>query len=153
MTDKIVLLILCHLIGDYVLQPRFIANTKGQNWYHMFIHCALYCAPFWFFFGCTWELALVFTVHVLIDTMKARWGLIGYRSDQTAHYGILSLYIPRLYTGDMFSDNDLWIMIGGLLTGVLIIVVLDIVYDRKTHRLEMEEYYERLGQSPHNWGY
>ena len=29
-------LILCHLVGDYVLQIDFIAKTKGQNFYHLF---------------------------------------------------------------------------------------------------------------------
>lgn len=41
----IVLIVLCHLIGDYVLQCDFIAQTKGKNWYHLFVHCALYCVP------------------------------------------------------------------------------------------------------------
>ena len=36
----IILIILCHLIGDYVLQCDFVAQTKGKNWYHLFIHCA-----------------------------------------------------------------------------------------------------------------
>ena len=43
---KIVLIVLCHLFGDYVLQCDFIASTKGKNWYHLFVHCALYCLPF-----------------------------------------------------------------------------------------------------------
>ncbi len=33
----IVLIVLCHLIGDYVLQCDFIAQTKGKNWYHLFV--------------------------------------------------------------------------------------------------------------------
>lgn len=45
MIEKIVILIMCHLIGDYVLQIDFIAKTKGQNLYHLFVHCALYCLP------------------------------------------------------------------------------------------------------------
>lgn len=47
----IVLIVLCHLIGDYVLQCDFIAQTKGKNWYHLFVHCALYCVPFLIAFG------------------------------------------------------------------------------------------------------
>ena len=49
----IVLIVLCHLIGDYVLQCDFIAQTKGENWYHLFVHCALYCVPFLIVFGWT----------------------------------------------------------------------------------------------------
>lgn len=45
MVKKVIQLILCHLIGDYFLQIKYIAETKGKNWYHLFVHCALYCIP------------------------------------------------------------------------------------------------------------
>lgn len=32
MIEIIYKLIICHLIGDYVLQNDFIAKTKGENW-------------------------------------------------------------------------------------------------------------------------
>jgi hypothetical protein len=35
---KMIELILCHLIGDYVLQIDRIADTKGANMYHLFVH-------------------------------------------------------------------------------------------------------------------
>lgn len=38
MITKIFWLIMCHLIGDYVLQIGFIAHTKGDNAYNMFVH-------------------------------------------------------------------------------------------------------------------
>lgn len=45
--NKLILLVFCHLVGDYVLQNDFIAKNKGSNWYHLFVHCALYCLPFY----------------------------------------------------------------------------------------------------------
>lgn len=51
MLENIFLIIMCHLIGDYVLQSDFIAKTKGENWYHLFVHCALYVLPFYLCFG------------------------------------------------------------------------------------------------------
>lgn len=30
--NKLILLVFCHLVGDYVLQNDFIAKTKGSNW-------------------------------------------------------------------------------------------------------------------------
>lgn len=42
MFETILLIIFCHLVGDYVLQSDFIAKTKGSNWYHLFVHCGLY---------------------------------------------------------------------------------------------------------------
>lgn len=86
MLSKIIELIMCHAIGDYVLQSRFIAETKGSNWYHLFIHCVLYCLPFAVVFGIDWKLAIVFATHMYIDPLKARWGIIGYPLDQIMHY-------------------------------------------------------------------
>lgn len=66
-------LILCHLIGDYVLQTDRIADTKGTNMYHLFVHCALYCVPFYFLLGVSWQLTFIFIAHVIVDLLKARY--------------------------------------------------------------------------------
>lgn len=84
-------LILCHLIGDYVLQCDFIAKSKGDNFYHMFVHCALYCAPFYFLFGVSWQLAFIFITHVIIDLLKARYKKIDYKTDQILHYVVIAI--------------------------------------------------------------
>ena len=60
--NKIIELVLCHLVGDYVLQLDFIAHTKGTNWYHLFVHCALYVLPFYILFGLTWQLVIIFLI-------------------------------------------------------------------------------------------
>lgn len=86
MTDILLKLLFCHLIGDYVLQTDFIAKTKGENWYHLFVHCILYCSPFYICFNLTWQLLLVFIVHVVTDVLKARYNKINYMQDQLIHY-------------------------------------------------------------------
>lgn len=90
--NKVILLVFCHLIGDYVLQSDFIAKTKGSNWYHLFIHCALYCLPFYLVFGLTWQLGVVFLTHCIIDPLKARYQKISYVTDQVLHYFISLVY-------------------------------------------------------------
>lgn len=81
----------CHLVGDYVLQCDFIAKTKGENWYHLFVHCILYCLPFYVVFGLTWELVVLFLTHVIIDALKARYEVISYKTDQVLHYYVVML--------------------------------------------------------------
>ena len=93
MLDLIVRLLFCHLLGDYVLQTPFLAETKGRNWYHMFAHCGLYSLPFYIFFGLSWQLAVLFFSHLCIDTAKARYQKISYVADQALHYCILLTYI------------------------------------------------------------
>lgn len=90
---KMVFIIMCHLLGDYVLQVDFIAQTKGKNWYHLFVHSALYCLPFLIVFGLDWRLALLFVSHMIIDPLKARWGKITYVQDQVLHYIISLIYL------------------------------------------------------------
>lgn len=89
MMKTVILLVFCHLIGDYVLQGDFIAKTKGSNWYHLFVHSALYCVPFAFMFGVTWHIALLFASHMIIDPLKARWNKISYTQDQLLHYVVM----------------------------------------------------------------
>ena len=78
--------IFCHLVGDYVLQLDFIANTKGKNWYHLFVHCLLYILPFRVVYGADWRLIPLFVTHVITDALKARYKKITYTQDQVIHY-------------------------------------------------------------------
>lgn len=91
--SKIILLILCHLLGDYVLQNDFIAKSKGSNWYHLFVHCAIYLVPFIIVFGLSWKILFLFVVHMIVDPLKARWNKITYFQDQLIHYLTLIIYL------------------------------------------------------------
>lgn len=91
MIQEFVEIIFCHLLGDYPLQQDFIAQTKGENWYHLFVHCALYCVPFAVVYGIDIRLLILFVSHLLIDALKARYKKIGYATDQILHYVIAIL--------------------------------------------------------------
>jgi hypothetical protein len=88
MGEVLLKVIFCHLVGDYVLQGDFIAKTKGENWYHLFVHCALYCLPFYIVFGCTLQLIIIFLTHIFIDALKAMYKVLSYTTDQALHYMI-----------------------------------------------------------------
>ena len=90
--NNAILLIFCHLVGDYILQSNFIATTKGSNWYHLFVHCTLYSLPFFLTFGLTWQLSVIFVIHMIVDPLKARYGKISYLTDQIIHYLTLFVY-------------------------------------------------------------
>lgn len=92
MIELIYKLILCHLIGDYVLQGDFIAKTKEDNWYHLLVHCVLYTLPFYICFGFDWRLVYILIMHILIDPLKARYKKISYIQDQVIHYCTMLVY-------------------------------------------------------------
>lgn len=96
MKKKIIQLLFCHLIGDYVLQSLYLAETKGKVWYHMFVHCVLYCLPFYICFDLDMKILLLFLSHFGIDTMKARYNRIGFAMDQILHYVVLSIYLLQI---------------------------------------------------------
>lgn len=93
MLEKIFILVLCHLVGDYVLQIDFIAQTKGKNIYHLLVHCLLYCLPFYIVFGFVWQLIPTLILHIVIDLLKAKFKLIPYWLDQVLHYATCLLYL------------------------------------------------------------
>jgi hypothetical protein len=86
-------LVLCHLVGDYVLQIDFIAKSKGNNVYHLLVHCLLYCLPFYIAFGFVWQLIPILLLHIVIDLLKAKFKLIPYWLDQVLHYVTCLLYL------------------------------------------------------------
>ncbi len=90
--NRIFLLVLCHLFGDYVLQDDYIAAGKRSNGYIMLVHCLLYTLPFYVVFGYGWRLWFLLGTHFAIDTLKARLKLISYTADQILHYLVLGIF-------------------------------------------------------------
>jgi hypothetical protein len=93
MIFKIVTLVLCHLLGDYGIHREFISTTKGDNWYHLFVHCSLYCLPFMIISGINFKLLYIFVTHMIIDALKARYNRISYTQDQVLHYIAMLPYL------------------------------------------------------------
>lgn len=91
-------LILCHVFGDYILQQDFIAQTKGKNWYHLFVHCMLYVLPFRVVYGCDYRLMILLATHFVIDALKARYKKINYVQDQLLHY-LVAIFLYVLLKG------------------------------------------------------
>lgn len=67
MVRKVVKMGMCHLLGDYFFQSEYIADTKGKNWYHLFIHCVLYSFPFVYFMDIKSKWC-IFLFHILLLT-------------------------------------------------------------------------------------
>lgn len=86
-------LIICHFVGDYLFQTDYLAQGKCKDWYLLIAHCVLYCVPFVICFGFVWQLGVIFLVHIVVDTLKARFKLIPFWADQLIHYVIALLYL------------------------------------------------------------
>lgn len=86
-------LLLCHFIGDYVLQTDYLATTKGNNWWHLIAHCMTYTTVFLLLFGFDCRIVIILISHLIIDSAKARYKKINYMSDQILHITILGIYL------------------------------------------------------------
>ena len=91
--EKILMLLFCHFVGDYVLQIDFLAKTKGINWWHLIVHSTLYLLPFYACFGASAVLIATWIIHFVTDACKARYGIIGYTADQTIHLANALLWL------------------------------------------------------------
>lgn len=96
MFEKLYILLICHTIGDYVLQTDFLAKTKGENWWHLVVHSFLYSLPFYIYYGIDWKLWMLISTHFSIDMLKARYNAIGYLQDQILHIVIMIFLYANL---------------------------------------------------------
>lgn len=62
--------LICHLLGDYVLQTDWMARTKVSSMFAAIIHALVYTLPFALITGFSWALAVIFSTHVLIDRYR-----------------------------------------------------------------------------------
>lgn len=76
------ILLLAHLVGDYLLQTEWMAKYKAERWLPLLTHCLVYTtvvalfAFLWLPEGLSmWGIALVFVSHVILDrrTLVALW--------------------------------------------------------------------------------
>lgn len=86
-------LIMCHAVGDYVLQTDYMATAKGKDWYVLIMHCICYTVPFAVVFGIEWKLAVIFVTHVVTDALKAKYHKINLAKDQIIHYVTALVYL------------------------------------------------------------
>ncbi|MBN1487255.1 MAG: DUF3307 domain-containing protein [Anaerolineae bacterium] len=102
------MMLLAHLLGDYLFQFNFIARWKARSLWGVLAHggivtlvtviCAILVDPGW------WSYALLIgIVHTVIDVIKARlihakdvtWELIWFITDQVAHMIVILMVVIK----------------------------------------------------------
>jgi hypothetical protein len=63
-------LLLCHLIGDYVIQSHTMAIKKTANNYWALYHAIVYTLPFLFLTTNIISLLIICSTHFIIDRFK-----------------------------------------------------------------------------------
>lgn len=66
--------LLCHLIGDFIIQNDYMAQNKKHSDLHCFIHIVTYMLPFLFIHLAWWQLLAIAIQHYILDrTMIVGW--------------------------------------------------------------------------------
>jgi hypothetical protein len=81
----------CHFVGDFAFQSTWMSVEKGKSWEVNFYHCATYTAVFVLFAHPSFAaLAMLLVTHFIVDTLKARYKVIGpIWLDQLLHIAII----------------------------------------------------------------
>lgn len=66
--------LICHALGDYVLQSDWMANQKTKSHIPALVHAFAYSIPFWFLKPSPLALVVIISTHFVID----RWRLARY---------------------------------------------------------------------------
>jgi len=59
--------LICHLVGDYVLQTDWMAKKKTSSLMAAVVHSFFYALPFVLITGRSWALFVIFATHIIID--------------------------------------------------------------------------------------
>ncbi|MEM7242777.1 MAG: DUF3307 domain-containing protein [Pseudomonadota bacterium] len=122
MLETALLLLLAHLLGDYLFQTNTMVARKPELkvlGLHIAIHGALYTAVLWQSWGL---IALLTASHFLIDWIKINYGrdeIWSYLADQTAHLGMIAV-ILALGATSPWAVPDEWLKITVYACGLII---------------------------------
>lgn len=110
MTEAFAALLLAHVIADFVLQTRFIAENKRRASV-LLLHAAIVLLTAQAALGRVdlWELPALAALHALTDWLKARLarpGLAAFLADQAVHLALLAAlaaWRPGLWAGGLWA--------------------------------------------------
>jgi len=63
-------IILAHLVGDYLLQPHWMAELKTQMWLPAILHGVLYTLPYILITQSILALSVICITHIVIDRFR-----------------------------------------------------------------------------------
>ena len=89
--------LICHLIGDYVIQNHWMATRKTSSFPVAMLHAALYGLPFLLLTRSPWALAVIVLTHAVIDRWRlarywCEWWGVGYWPSRLVGLGYRCVY-------------------------------------------------------------
>ena len=74
------LVLLCHLVGDYLIQSHWMANTKTTSWWVAILHGVTYTLPFLIITQRPLPLFVIACTHIYIDHYRLARYVVWFRN-------------------------------------------------------------------------
>lgn len=109
-------LLFAHIISDFFLQTKRMANGKRQGsktrWFILTIHCLIHAAVAYFLVG-KWEMwyipVILFTTHFIIDNIKTSFhgnSISAFLFDQVAHLFVIAVLWISIMPQSLYDMID-----------------------------------------------
>lgn len=79
--------LICHLVGDYVLQTDWMAKNKTSSLFAALVHSFFYALPFSLITGPSWALFVIFSTHIIIDHYRLAAMVMRLKQWSWRHHG------------------------------------------------------------------
>ena len=100
--------LLCHLLGDYLLQNSWMALNKSKRWLPAIVHVSIYTSVFLLLTTNPWALAVIGGTHLLIDRFQLPkyWFNFVRGKEESPEWFLMWLYV--------IQDNSIHLIINFL---------------------------------------
>lgn len=71
---------LAHMVGDYLIQSHWMANTKTKQWWPAILHGVTYGLPFVLITRSPVALAVIVVTHIVIDHWRLARYVVWFRN-------------------------------------------------------------------------
>lgn len=105
------ILLLCHLLGDYVLQTDYMAKNKRASWFVAYEHALFYTLPFTLVTKSLWALLVILVTHCVIDHLGLAAYVVRWKN-QLGSWKDRAIYeTPTGYPADAPPWLAVWLVI------------------------------------------
>ena len=99
--------LICHLVGDYVLQNHWMATNKVKSWLPAIVHATVYMMPFCLLQPSNVAMLAMWSTHLLIDRFRlARYWVEFWGVGNTGELWLILWTGPYLPRSGKMEEKD-----------------------------------------------
>lgn len=104
------LVVLAHMVGDYLIQNDWMAREKTKRWWPAIVHAVTYGIPFVALTQSPWALAVIVGTHAVIDRYRLARHFVWFRN-QFAPFAYRPPHTPTGMMPGTAEWMSVWLLI------------------------------------------